>query len=84
MEEPIYNTSFLGNRLVIYSDRLIFKKLWGILGTTTISINQIASVDIAFIGNIIIETTGGQKYAIPFIGANRAKRIQEIISKLSK
>ncbi len=81
MRELIYTTSFLGNRVAVYPDYLFFKKFWGILGTTTIPINQIASVDVSLIGILVIETTGGKKSALPFIGINRARKLKEAILK---
>ena len=81
MEEPIYQTSFLGNKVGIYPSHLFFKKFWGLLGTTTIPINQIASVGISLIGILVVETTGGKKSALPFVGINRAKQLKEAILK---
>ena len=79
MEKLLYQTSFLGNKVTVYPDRLFFKKLWGILGMTTIPINQIASVDVSLIGILVIETTGGKKSALPFIGIDRARKLKEAI-----
>jgi len=84
MEKPIYTTSFLGNRVSVYPDRLVFRKSWGILGTTTIPINQIASVNVALVGNVTIETTGGKKYAIPIIGPDKGKKLQQAILKIQQ
>lgn len=81
MEKSIYETSFLGNKVAVYPDHLFFKKFWGILGTTTIPINKIASVDVSLIGILVIETTGGKKSALPFIGINRAKKLKKAIFK---
>ena len=84
MEKPLYKTSFLGNKVIVYPDHLFFKKFWGILGITTIPINQIASVDVSLIGILIIETTGGKKSAFPFIGIDRARELKEAIFKAQR
>ncbi len=81
MEKPLYKTSFLSNKVAVYSDHLFFRKFWGILGTTTIPINQIASVDVSLIAILVIETTGGKKSALPFIGIDRARKLKEAILK---
>lgn len=79
MEKPLYKTSFLSNKVAVYPDHLFLRKFWGMLGTTTIPINQIASVDVSLIGILVIETTGGKKSALPFIGIDRAKKLKEAI-----
>lgn len=82
MTESIFKTSFLGNQVIIYPDHLSFKKLLGILGTTDIPINQIAGVDVTLVGIVIIETTGGRRYALPLLGPGRAKKIKEAILQI--
>jgi len=84
MAEYIFKTSFFGNQVIVYPDRLFFKKFLGILGTTDIPINQIAGVDITLIGIVIIETTGGKRYALPLLGPSRAEKIKEAILKAQK
>jgi hypothetical protein len=84
MEKPLYTTIFFGNKVSVYPDHLFFRKLWGLLGTTTIPINGIASVDISLIGILVIESTGGKKSALPFVGIDRAKKLKEAILKAQR
>ena len=82
MEKAICEVSFLGNLVSIYTDRIVLKKFFGVLGITSIPLNQIASVQVSPLGNVVIETAGGEKYALPVIGPQKGKKIQEAILKL--
>jgi hypothetical protein len=74
-EDPIYQTSSLGFWIKVYSNRVEFKS--GV-GSQSIPINQIASVQLAMMGimKITLETTGGMTYSIP---TNKKKEVQEAI-----
>jgi hypothetical protein len=74
-EEPIYQTSNMGFWIRIYPNRIDFKS--GV-GSQSIPINQIASVQLGMMGimQITLETTGGQKYSIP---TNHKKEVQAAI-----
>jgi hypothetical protein len=74
-EEPIYQTSNMGFWIKVYPNRIDFKS--GV-GSQSIPINQIASVQLAGIGvmKITLETTGGKTYSIP---TNKKKEVQEAI-----
>ena len=63
-EDPIYQTSYMGFWIKVYPNRVDFKS--GV-GSQSIPINQIASVQIAMMGifQVTLETSGGMKYAIP-------------------
>lgn len=64
MEKTIFETSYLGSKVTVYEDRLVWKF---VLRKQTIPINQIASVDttIPLYAQVVVETTGGEKYKIP-------------------
>lgn len=63
-EEPIYKTSYLGSKVTVYQNRVVWKKL---IQQITIPIDRIASIDtkIPLYAGVVIETTGGKKYKIP-------------------
>lgn len=65
MDRPIFETSFLGNSVQVFSSYLTYKN--GFFGKAeSIPLKQIASVDYCMSGvqQIIIETTGGKKIKI--------------------
>src|SRR6266498_4661553 len=74
-EEPFYKANYMGFWINIYPNRVEFKS--GV-GSQSIPINQIASVQLAMMGimQITLETTGGQKYSIP---TNKKKEVQQAI-----
>ena len=78
-QEPIFQTSYLGFKVAVYSDRLVYRELWQ---KNTIPIQQIASVDLGmpFYGQIIIETAGGKKFKIP-VKNSAKKKIDEAINQ---
>jgi membrane protease subunit (stomatin/prohibitin family) len=74
-EDPIYQTSYMGFWIKVYPNRVDFKS--GV-GSQSIPINQIASVQIAMMGifQVTLETSGGMKYSIP---TRKKKEIQQAI-----
>ena len=74
-ENAIYETSHMGFWIKVYPNRVDFKA--GV-GSQSIPINQIASVQIAMMGilQITLETAGGQKYSIP---TTKKKEVQQAI-----
>jgi hypothetical protein len=74
-EKPLYETSYVGFWIKVYSNRVEFKA--GV-GSQSIPINQIASVQLPMMGiwKITLETTGGKKYAIP---TSKKKEVQQAI-----
>lgn len=63
-EQPLYATSYMGFFIRIYPNRIEFKA--GV-GSQSVPLGQIASVQVGppLFAQIVIETTGGQKYTIP-------------------
>ncbi len=74
-EDPIYQTSYMGFWIKVYHNRVDCKSG---LGSQSIPINQIASVQIARMGvfQVTLETSGGKKYSIP---TNKKKEVQQAI-----
>lgn len=74
-EKPLYETSYVGFWIKVYPNRVAFKA--GV-GSQSIPINQIASVQLPMMGiwKITLETTGGKKYAIP---TSKKKEVQKAI-----
>ncbi len=74
-EGTIYQTSYMGFWIKVYPNRVDFKS--GV-GSQSIPINQVASVQLAMMGimQITLETTGGQKYSIP---TTKKKEVQQAI-----
>lgn len=74
-EKPLYETSYVGFWIKVYPNRVDFKA--GV-GSQSIPINQIASVQLPMMGiwKITLETTGGIKYAIP---TSKKKEVQKAI-----
>jgi hypothetical protein len=74
-EKPQFETNYMGFWIKVYNNRVEFKS--GV-GSESIPINQIASVQIAMMGvmKITLETTGGKKYSIP---TSKKKEIQQAI-----
>lgn len=74
-EKPLFETSYVGFWIKVFSNRVSFKA--GV-GSQSIPINQIASVELAMMGiwKITLETTGGKKYAIP---THKKKEVQQAI-----
>jgi hypothetical protein len=74
-EKPLYETSYVGFWIKVYPNRVNFKA--GV-GSQSIPINQIASVQLPMMGiwKITLETTGGKKYAIP---TSKKKEVQKAI-----
>ncbi len=74
-EDPIYQTSYMGFWIKVYPNRVDCKSG---LGSQSIPINQIASVQIARMGvfQVTLETSGGKKYSIP---TNKKKEVQQAI-----
>lgn len=85
MEKPIFQSSFLGNQTEIYSDRIVYKGLWGILAKITLPLNQIASVNLGplWMPGALIETSGGQKYGV-FLPFQKKRLFQETLINLQK
>lgn len=71
-QSPLYETSYVGFWIKVFSSRIEFKA--GV-GTQSIPINQIASIQLGMMGvwKIILETTGGKKYKIPCHKKNEVK-----------
>lgn len=76
-EEPLFKTSYLGSKVEVYSDRLVYKMFFT---QKTIPLDQIASVDqgISGVAGIKIETTGGKKIGIP-VGSGSKQKLEEAI-----
>ncbi len=74
-EKPLYETSYAGFWIKIFPNRVEFKA--GV-GSQSIPINQIASVQLPMMGiwKITLETTGGKKYAVP---TSKKKEVQKAI-----
>jgi len=74
-EDPIYQTSYMGFWIKVYPNRVDFKS--GV-GSQSIPINQIASVQIAMMGvfQVTLESSGGMKYSIP---TRKKKEVQQAI-----
>lgn len=74
-EQPLYATSYMGFYIRIYPNRIEFKV--GI-GGQSIPLGQIASVQVGpvLFSQIVLETTGGQKYTIP---TKRKKEVKQAI-----
>lgn len=74
-ETPLYQSNYLGFWIKVFPNRVEFKT--GV-GSQSIPINQIASVEIAMMGlmKITLETTGGKKYTIP---TTKKKEVQQAI-----
>src|SRR5260370_18070359 len=74
-ENAIYETKSVGGMfwLKVYPNRVDFK-----LGQKlqSIPINQVASVQFGMMGQITLETTGGQKYSFP---TTKKKEVQQAI-----
>lgn len=62
-EQPLYQTSYMGFFIRIYTNRIEFKAGAGV---QSMPLSQIASVQVGMLGmsQITLETTGGQKYTI--------------------
>ncbi len=74
-EEAIYESHYMGFWIKVYPNRVEFRDG---LGSNSIPINQIASVQLDRMGllQITIETSGGRKHTIP---AMKRKGIQRAI-----
>lgn len=74
-EKPLFETSYVGFWIKVFLNRVEFKA--GV-GSQSIPINQIASVQLPMMGiwKITLETTGGKKYAVP---TSKKKEIQKAI-----
>ncbi len=74
-EKPLYETSYAGFWIKVFPNRIEFKA--GV-GSQSIPINQIASVQLPMMGiwKITLETTGGKKYAVP---TSKKKEVQKAI-----
>jgi hypothetical protein len=85
--KPIYETNYLGYWIKVYPNRVEFRS--GIPGTQSIPINQIASVQLGFMGlmQITLESAGGKKYNIPCFKKKEARdaiyRAQEALNNTS-
>ena len=79
-QKPIYKTNTVGSWIKIYSDKVVFNeslKMFGFLGSTTVPLNQIASVKTNLLLNkITLETTGGKHYDIV---THKKKEVQKAI-----
>lgn len=81
-EAPIFQTSYLGSKVQVYRDRLVYKMF---LTKKTIPIDQIASIDPVMSGyaGVKIETTGGKKIKIP-VGLMSKKKLEEAIFRAKR
>lgn len=63
-QNVIFETSYIGFYVRVYPDRVDFKAK---AGKQSIGLNQIASIETGMVGmwQIVIETSGGQKYKVP-------------------
>lgn len=63
-EQPLYQTSYVGFYIRVYPNRIEFKAG---AGGQSMPLGQIASVQVGppLFAQIVLETTGGQKYTIP-------------------
>lgn len=73
--KPIYENKYAGFWIKVYANRVDFKS--GV-GSQSIPINQVASVQLAMMGmmKITLETTGGKSYSIP---TSKKKEVQQAI-----
>ncbi|MEW5805134.1 MAG: hypothetical protein AB1721_00160 [Patescibacteria group bacterium] len=85
MDKPNFQVSFLGNKTEIFKDKIIYQALWGILGEVSIPLKEISSVKLAAIWTpeVLIETSGGQKYSL-FTPWLLKKRLKQEIEKAQK
>ncbi len=83
MNEPIFKTSFLGNRTEVYQDRLVYKGFFGILAEISVPISEISSVNLGAIWmpGAMVETSGGQKYGL-YLPFNKKRVFQKTIAEL--
>lgn len=74
-EPALFETNYLGFWIRVYLNRVEFKS--GV-GSQSIPINQIASVQLGMMGlmSIVLETSGGKKYKIPCI---KKQEVQQAI-----
>ena len=72
-EEPIYQTSFMGFWIKVYSTRVDFKTTYG---SQSVPLSQIASVEAGMQFSLV--TTGGKNYAIP-VAIGKKKEVQRAI-----
>jgi hypothetical protein len=75
-EDTIFESHYMGFWIKVYPNRVDFKDAG--LGSKSIPINQIASVQVARMGifQVTFETSGGQKYKIPTM---KKKEVQQAI-----
>lgn len=69
--EPIFECSWFGTKVIVYTDRIEERKPLG-FGKRSIGIKQVASVEVSpLLGTAKVETTGGREYK--FNIGNRTK-----------
>jgi hypothetical protein len=85
MDKPVFEISFMGNKTRVFKDKLVYKALWGILGEISIPIKEISSVKSAVVWTpeVLIETSGGQKYSL-FIPWGLKTKLKQEIEKAQK
>ncbi|MCL6591936.1 MAG: SHOCT domain-containing protein [Firmicutes bacterium] len=73
--KPNFETNYMGFWIKVFPTRVEFKAG---AGSQNIPINQVASIQIGMMGlmQIIIESTGGQKYTIP---TSKKKEVKDAI-----
>lgn len=81
--EPLFQSSFLGQKLKIFEDRLEYKPLWGILANINVPIKEISSVKLMelWTPGAVIETSGGQQYGL-YLPFGKKKEFLKIINEL--
>lgn len=77
MDQTIFETSFLGFKVSVFKNQIVYRNL---LTRHIIPVRQIASVEVGIPGmqQIIIETTGGKKHKIVVRLRDKEKLVQTI------
>ena len=73
--KSLYETNYMGFWIKVFPNRVEFKDG---AGSKNIPISQIASIQLGMIGlmQVVVETTGGEKYKIP---SHKKKEVKEAI-----
>lgn len=77
MNEPIFETSFLGFKVSVFKEQIVYKNL---LVKHIVPVKQISSVEVGIPGlqQIIIETTGGKKHKVVVRLRDKDKLVEAI------
>ena len=73
MDQPLFETKFAAYRILVYSNRIVFKKVMG--QEEVIMTKQITSVNtgLFFQAHIVIETSDGKKHKLPVMPKEKEK-----------